>query len=171
MGTRRRPFTASVQLKISQEDAAIEGRIRDASGEWETRKPVQGEIKPEQASSTLAAFETRFLRLQEEHLQVARAKEALNLELPGEDRLQPLLEELRDLKGVWTELTRVWQGVQELADTAWSGVVPRKVRSRLDTQLAELKELPARLRQYAAYDHVQNVLRYAKRSFFPSPAH
>lgn len=40
---------------------------------------------------------------------MCKAKEALNLELSQDDRLAPLLEELRDLKGVWTELGRVWQ--------------------------------------------------------------
>ena len=39
-------------------------------------------------------------------------------------------------------------------------MVARKVRTRLDALLAELKDLPARLRQYAAYDFVQSTLRY-----------
>jgi len=103
------------------------------------------------------------VRLQEEAQQVARAKEALNLDLGGEDRLLPMLEELRDLKGVWTELARVWASIHELADTAWSSVVPRKVRARLDTLVGELKDVPARMRQYAAFEFVNNTLRYGGR--------
>jgi dynein heavy chain 1, cytosolic len=137
------------------------------AGEWDQRKPIQGDLKPDAALAALATFEGRFARLQQEHAQVARAKEALNLELSGADRVAPLLEELQDLKGVWAELTRVWQGIQELADTMWSAVAPRKVRGRLDTLLTELKDLPARLRQYAAYEHVQATLRYNSRPCGP----
>lgn len=35
---------------------------------------------------------------------------------------------------------------------------PRKLRQQLDTMLTQLKELPARLRQYASYEYVKKML-------------
>ncbi|KAJ1781222.1 dynein heavy chain, partial [Coemansia sp. RSA 1938] len=49
--------------------------------------------------------------------------------------------------------------IDELRDTPWASVVVRKVRQQLDRQLAESKQLPNRMRQYAAFEHVQKTLR------------
>ena len=43
----------------------------------------QGNIRPDQAQSTLAIFEGRFNRLKEERDNLAKAKEALELSEPG----------------------------------------------------------------------------------------
>lgn len=44
---------------------------------------LQGNIRPDQAQSTLAIFEGRFNRLKEERDNLAKAKEALELSEPG----------------------------------------------------------------------------------------
>ena len=43
-----------------------------------------------------------------------RAKEALDLEHVKDDRLQPVTEELRDLKAVWTALSGIWSRLGQL---------------------------------------------------------
>ena len=37
------------------------------------------------------------------------------------------LEELTDLKGVWSELARIWEQIDELKEKPWLSVAPRKV--------------------------------------------
>ncbi|CAO3629084.1 unnamed protein product [Cunninghamella echinulata] len=150
---------AGLQMKIVAEDKVVEQKIRDICAEWEKSKPVQGDIKPDIAANTLSIFEGRVTRLKEEYDMVCRAKEALDLEQTSEDRLDPVLEELRDLKSVWTALAKVWQSVYEIRDTPWSSVVPRKVRQSIDELVNSTKEMPNRMRQYAAYEYVQDVLR------------
>ncbi|KAF7729943.1 hypothetical protein EC973_003356 [Apophysomyces ossiformis] len=150
---------AGLQMKIVAEDKVVEQKIRDICAEWEKSKPVQGDIKPDIATNTLSIFEGRVTRLKEEYDMVCRAKEALDLEQTSEDRLDPVLEELRDLKSVWTALAKVWQSVYEIRDTPWSSVVPRKVRQQLDELVNSTKEMPNRMRQYAAYEYVQDTLR------------
>ncbi|CAO0793713.1 unnamed protein product [Mucor circinelloides] len=150
---------AGLQMKIVAEDKVVEQKIRDICAEWEKSKPVQGDIKPDIATNTLSIFEGRVTRLKEEYDMVCRAKEALDLEQTSEDRLDPVLEELRDLKSVWTALARVWQSVYEIRDTPWSSVVPRKVRSHIDELVNSTKEMPNRMRQYAAYEFMQDTLR------------
>ncbi|KAI8328287.1 dynein heavy chain [Blakeslea trispora] len=150
---------AGLQMKIVAEDKVVEQKIRDICTEWESTKPVQGDIKPDIATNTLSIFEGRVTRLKEEYDMVCRAKEALDLEQTSEDRLDPVLEELRDLKSVWTALARVWQSVYEIRDTPWSSVVPRKVRQHIDELVNSTKEMPNRMRQYAAYEYMQDTLR------------
>jgi dynein heavy chain 1 len=150
---------AGLQMKIVAEDKVVEQKIRDICAEWEKTKPVQGDIKPDIATNTLQIFEGRVTRLKEEYDMVCRAKEALDLEQTSEDRLDPVLEELRDLKSVWTSLARVWQSVYEIRDTPWTSVVPRKVRQHIDDLVNSTKEMPNRMRQYAAYEYMQDTLR------------
>lgn len=45
----------------------------------------------------------------------------------SDERVQIGLEELQDLKGVWSELAKIWEKVDELKDKPWLSVQPRKV--------------------------------------------
>ncbi|KAJ8935144.1 hypothetical protein NQ314_012962 [Rhamnusium bicolor] len=154
---------ASLQQKIVSEDKAVESRTNDFLGDWERSKPVEGHLRPDEALSQLQLFESKFARLKEERDNVAKAKEALELQEPGgvstsEDRMQVVYEELQDLRGVWSELSRIWQQIDETREKPWLSVQPRKLRQQLDTMSAQLKELPARLRQYASYEYVKKTL-------------
>ena len=81
----------------------------------------------------------------------------------SEAHLQVAGEELLDLKGVWSELSTIWTQIDQLRDQPWLSVQPRKLRQQLDSLLTQLKQLPARLRHYSAYDHVKRLLQgYAK---------
>ncbi|CAG8454634.1 4044_t:CDS:10, partial [Ambispora gerdemannii] len=150
---------AGLQDKIVAEDKVVDGKIKQIVTDWDSNKPIQGDIKPEVAISTLTKFETRVSRLKEEYDMVCRAKEALDLDLTSEDRLDPVLEELKDLKSVWNELSKVWTTINEVKESLWSSVVPRKIRTSLDNLLSSTKEMPTRMRQYAAFEYVQLALR------------
>ncbi|KAG1662035.1 Dynein heavy chain, cytoplasmic [Nymphon striatum] len=154
---------ASLQMKIVTEDKAVEARTTDLLGEWEKGKPIQGHLKPSAALSEISLYENKFMRLKEDRENVMKAKEALELQEPGtlsasEERVLVGLEELQDLKGVWTELSKVWEQIDEMKEKPWLSVQPRKLRQQLDTLTSQLKELPARLRQYASYEYVKKTL-------------
>lgn len=42
--------------------------------------------------------------------------------------LQVALEELHDLKEVWSELSKVWEQIDQMKEQPWVSVQPRKVR-------------------------------------------
>ncbi|XP_063237430.1 dynein heavy chain, cytoplasmic isoform X2 [Bacillus rossius redtenbacheri] len=154
---------ASLQMKIVTEDKAVETRTNDFLNDWEHSKPVEGHLRPDEALQHLQLYESKFSRLKEERDNVAKAKEALELQEPGgvstsEDRMQVVFEELQDLKGVWSELSRIWAQIDEIREKPWLSVQPRKLRQQLDTLMAQLKELPARLRQYSSYEYVKKLL-------------
>ncbi|KAF9438119.1 hypothetical protein BGZ76_009650 [Entomortierella beljakovae] len=150
---------AGLQMKIVTEDKLVEQKISELLQDWEKHKPVQGNIKPDIAANTLNIFEGRVTRVKEEFDMVCRAKEALDLDLSSDDRLEPVLEELRDLKSVWSSLSKIWQSIFEIKETLWSTVVPRKIRTQLDTLMNSTKDMPNRMRQYAAFEYVQESLR------------
>ncbi|KAF5301350.1 hypothetical protein FQA39_LY10748 [Lamprigera yunnana] len=154
---------ANLQQKIVSEDKAVESRTNDFLADWERSKPVEGSLRPDEALTQLQLFESKFARLKEERDNVAKAKEALELQEPGgtstsEDKMQVVFEELQDLRGVWSELSRIWQQIDETREKPWLSVQPRKLRQQLDTMSTQLKELPARLRQYASYEYVKKLL-------------
>ena len=70
-------------MKIVAEDKAVESRTNDFLGEWESSKPVEGSLRPDEALQQLKLYESKFARLKEERDNVAKAKEALELLEPG----------------------------------------------------------------------------------------
>jgi dynein heavy chain 1, cytosolic len=120
---------------------------------------VQGSIPAETALQTINMFEARLNGIQEQYDLVCRAKEALDLELIRHTRLEPVFEELKDLKAVWTALSGIWSQVGELRELSWATVQPRKLRQQLDGLLTSTKDMPTRMRQYSAFEYVQEALR------------
>ena len=59
---------------------------------------------------------------------------------------------------MWSELSRIWEQLDELKEKPWLSVQPRKLRQQLDALVGQLKELPTRLRQYSSYEYVKKVL-------------
>jgi dynein heavy chain 1 len=152
-------LTAGLQLKILAEDKIVQNKIAEAAAEWEENKPIQGHLKAEDAMTAIGVYESRINQLHEQADMVAKAKEALELESAKDERLTPVIEEIRDLKAVWTALSGVWSQIHDMADTLWSNVQPRKLRQQLDTLLVSTREMPSRMRQYAAFEFVQDLLR------------
>lgn len=149
----------ALRAKIVAEDKVVTQKIADIIAQWGEEKPVSGTIPPEEASSTLQSFDTKLTQLRNESEMVSKAKEALNLPASGENVLSTLLEEVQDFKSVWAALTTIWNSLHDLRDTLWTSTQPRKLRQSLDNLLKMTKEMPSRMRQYAAFEHVQNVLR------------
>ncbi|KAJ3385444.1 hypothetical protein HDU84_002244 [Entophlyctis sp. JEL0112] len=149
---------AGFQSKIVAEDKMLEAKIAEFVQEWDKTKPISGDVAFDDATNALSIFETRVSRLIEESATLNRAKESLDLELLSENRLSTIMEEIKELKTVWIALASVWKKLSELKETPWSAVAPRKLKSNLDQLLADMKELPSRMRSYAAYEYLQDLL-------------
>jgi dynein heavy chain 1 len=151
--------TDALRANISAEDRVISGRIADVVAQWTEEKPVSGTIPPAEAAELLRMYEGRMQKLQGEAETVSRAKEALALPLIRDNALTAALEEVNDFKSVWSALSTIWQSITELRDMLWTSLQPRKLRQSLEGLVKMTKEMPSRMRQYAAFEHVQNVLR------------
>uniref|UniRef100_A0A336KP21 Dynein heavy chain, cytoplasmic n=1 Tax=Culicoides sonorensis TaxID=179676 RepID=A0A336KP21_CULSO len=154
---------ASLQAKIVAEDKAVESRTAEFLNDWEKNKPTGGRTRPDDALNQLALFESKFSRLKEERDNVVKAKEALELQESAvannnTERMHVVLEELQDLRGVWSELAKIWSQIDETREKPWLSIQPRKLRQSLEAMMTQLKELPARLRMYESYEYVKKLL-------------
>ncbi|PVV04132.1 hypothetical protein BB560_001375 [Smittium megazygosporum] len=149
---------SGLRFKISSEDKAINNKIQQLQEDWDNSKPSEGKIDPKMALDTLAQFEASMVSLTEEADKVGQAKVALGLPHSSQDLLKPYLEELVDLKTVWLSLSSIWSSVDELKDMPWVSVVPRKLRSILEGLQSNSKNMPDKVRQYAAFAYMVNYL-------------
>ncbi|PYH83869.1 hypothetical protein BO82DRAFT_305978 [Aspergillus uvarum CBS 121591] len=151
--------TEGLRAKIAAEDKVIGDKITEVISQWNEEKPVSGTIPPEEASRTLSSFQSRLESLQSEYEMVSKAKEALDLPAGAESALPAILEEVQDFMSVWAALSTIWKSLNDLRDMLWTSVQPRKLRQSIDGLIKMTKEMPSRMRQYAAFEHIQNVLR------------
>ena len=140
------------------EDRLVGEKVSNLIANWNSEKPVAGNISPQNALATLVGFEGRFRGVEKEYDNVAKAKEALDLQQSPPNPVLPLLEELQDFKSVWTALSKIWESLNDLRDALWTTVTPRKVRQSLEGLVGITKEMPSRMRQYSAFEYVQGVL-------------
>ena len=151
--------TEGLRAKISAEDKVIDSKIEEGIRQWNEEKPISGTIPPDEASQILSSFQSRLESLQSEYEMVCKAKEALDLPTSSQSSLPAILEEVQDFMSVWAALSTIWKSLNDVRDTLWSSVQPRKLRQSLDGLIKMTKEMPSRMRQYAAFEHIQNVLR------------
>ncbi|KAF2754571.1 cytoplasmic dynein-like protein 1 heavy chain 1 [Pseudovirgaria hyperparasitica] len=149
----------ALRAKIVAEDQVVGRKISEIVSQWNDEKPVSGSIPPDEASLTLQSFDSRLNALQAEALSVSKAKEALDLPASADNPLSTILEEVQDFKSVWSNLSTIWNSLNDLRETLWTSIQPRKLRQSLDGLIKMTKDMPSRMRQYAAFEHVQNVLR------------
>lgn len=147
-----------LRVNIVAEDRLVGEKIANLVTSWNSDKPVAGSIAPEEALATLVGFENRFRKAETEYDTLAKAKEALDLHQSPPNPVLPLIDELQDFKAVWTALSKIWESLQDLRDTLWASVVPRKVRQSLDSLVTITKDMPSRMRQYSAFEYIQGVL-------------
>ena len=139
--------TDALRAKIIAEDKVVIDKMAEIASQWNEEKPVSGTIAPDVASATLGMFELRITKLQEESAMVAKAKEALDLPAASDTSLGIILEEVQDFKSVWASLATIWKNLNELRETLWRSVQPRKIRSSIESLIQMTRDMPRRLRQ------------------------
>ena len=149
----------AIRANLITQDKLVNERIAETIAQWNEEKPVSGTIQPDIASATLTTFEQRISKLQEEFDHLVKAQESLGMPSSPDTALTATLEEVRDFQSVWSNLTTIWASLNETRETLWTAVQPRKIRSKVDDLIKSTKEMPSRMRQYAAFEHVQGILR------------
>ena len=153
----------ALQAKILAEDRSLESRITALMTDWKENKPLRGDLRPNDALDRIAIVEGRMSRIEEEFKRVCAAKKALELDVSDESRLENIKEEILGLKQVWSSIGTVWDRLQDIKETPWSAIVPRKMRRDLDTLLKQLREMPSSVRQYEAYESIQDLIKKIKK--------
>lgn len=143
---------------LVQKEKQLDESMTMLYAEWSSQKPVQGSIKPTNAMQVIKEFDERLQKLRESHHQLVQLKKSLQMEGSSAEGLAPLQEEMGNLKEVWAEINTVHSRVESLKETLWTAVEPKRIRGQLEEVLNSLKEMPSRLKQYEAFDHIQEQM-------------
>lgn len=154
----------SLQAKIVNEEKVVMERVRELEESWRNKRPYSSDQKPASALEFLNTIETKLKRTTLDLSKITKAKEVLLMEPSDLGHLEPMIEEIKGLKEVWTELERVWSLVEVVREVPWNAVVPKKIREVLDNSINELQNLPNRLRQYEAYESMKSQLTKLKKA-------
>lgn len=73
--------------------------------------------------------------------------------------MEYILEEISDLKSVWSSINDLWEALELLNNLSWSEVHTRTLRRQLDDLLTSSRALPANVRQYSAFSKIQNLVK------------
>lgn len=156
--------TDALRAKIAAEDRSVNEKIVGIAQQWSDEKPVSGTVAPNEALDTLKKYQLRLENLRQESEIVLRAKEALGLYHNINSTIATLMEEVQDFMSVWAALSTIWQNINDLRDMLWASMNPRKLRASLEGLVKTTKEMPSRMRQYAAFEYVRNVLKDLQKS-------
>ena len=147
-----------LQARVTEEDKLNHQKISDLVKEWASTKPIDGKINPEVAIKSLNGTESKMNDLREDYLTLCEAKEALEISFSPNDQLEGYLEELKDLRQVWSALNDVWKALDEMKQIAWITVTPRKIRQQLESLIERTNSLPSYMRSYAPYGSLLEAL-------------
>ena len=163
LGKKSRVMSEQVPLlqsRIIAEDKVSAQRSAELLSEWEEKKPLRGNLTPEEAMDVLTKFEFSLKKAQLDQENLIKAKDALGLEAAASDNtLASCLNELLDIKEVWEAMRQPYESLGALKDTPWATAAMRKVRKGLDDILIELRALPNRIRQYDAFAHLNDMIK------------
>ena len=140
-----------LQSRIFAKDKANLQHVADLVDDWEHKKPLMGNITPQQALEALTKFEFGMKKAQLDQENLIKAKDALNFDV-GEinNDILGCLVEVSELTEVWETISKPWEALASLKETLWSTVAVRKVRKTLDDLLIEMRSLPNCIHQYHA---------------------
>ncbi|KAF4654456.1 hypothetical protein FOZ61_008250 [Perkinsus olseni] len=148
-----------VEHMIAFHDTKVMEQIDSLYEEWGTMRSHQtvgaSTESPTRALQTISVFDSRLQKVQADLSQVIKAKLVLDLDCSNQRRLDPLREDVSNLRAVWEGLGGVHHKLSDISDTPWPAVVPKKVKNSLEQLLEELAQLPDALRQYDAYDDLR----------------
>jgi len=147
----------ALNTKINAEDKLVRQRIDEIAVQWKEERPLSGTIPAKEATANIAAFESKLTQLANEFEMMSKAREALDMPPSQDTGLVALLDEVHDFTSVWTALCTIWGRLSDLRETLWTSVQPRKIRQSIENLMLISKEMPSRMRQYAAFEYLQTV--------------
>ncbi|ODV77051.1 uncharacterized protein CANTADRAFT_86169 [Suhomyces tanzawaensis NRRL Y-17324] len=158
-------LASKIKVEASRTSQAIDTLIK----EWPVKKPVSGSLNPSVAITHLEIFEKRCRLLDKEKSSIINVSKLLDISIDLHDNLEVVLEEIYDLKSVWSSINTLWDYLEKLRSLKWADIQPRGLRHDLDDLLAKSRSLPLKVRQYGAFDEIQNVIKlYLKNHSFVS---
>lgn len=161
-------INANVDLlasKLASEAKNINESTKFLVKEWSTKKPIAGNLKPSRSIQILSNFQEDFDDLEKRRKLVREISDHLNLALDVEDGVQFLADEIVDLKSVWSAINTLWEELERIKHLKWVDTQHRTLRRHLDELLTTSRSQPTKIRQYAAFDEIQSLIKAHLKNF------
>ncbi|KAJ3372368.1 hypothetical protein HDU91_003796, partial [Kappamyces sp. JEL0680] len=147
--------TPGLKEKALHEAEECKKRVAEFLLDWETNKPIGGDHVPQMALKSLDSYALNARVLHDRLLAVNKAQLALDIDAMFLDRITPVSLEISDLQEVWQALDGVWNEIESTKQIKWTSDDCWKVRGQLEALLTRLKGMPNAIRQYLAFQFVQ----------------
>lgn len=148
-----------LSLKISSESNKINDSLRALIKDWLNKKPISGTLNPVSAISVLSYFQNQCNELDNQKTSAVKVAKDLGIIVSIDEEVACIMEEIQDLKSVWTSINGLFEQLERIKSLKWSELQPRELRIQLEGLLSNSRSLPPKIRQYAAFDDIQNSIK------------
>ncbi|EGW31386.1 cytoplasmic dynein heavy chain [Spathaspora passalidarum NRRL Y-27907] len=145
--------------KIKAEAIKLNDSVHALYRKWSTHKPITGNLSPAFAMVELENFQKQFANLELNTKAILNVAVLLDIAIIHIDDLSLGVQEVKDLKIVWSSVNGLWEDLERLKHWKWSELQPRQLHVQLAELLNSSRSLPTNVRQYAAVDEIQNLVK------------
>lgn len=148
-----------ITSKVSGLSIELSENIIKLKDEWNTKKPISGDMNPILVLNSLNNFRSTvssYMKLKQD-LQFVSNK--LECQIPEIDTqvLEDMGVEISNFKNVWSSINTLHNLIEQLRQVKWNDVKIKDVRLKLDDLLTNCRQLPIKIRQYSAFDDIQQT--------------
>ncbi|KAK6201119.1 dynein heavy chain, cytosolic [Scheffersomyces amazonensis] len=151
--------------KIQSEAVRINASVVSLVSDWELKKPIAGHLVPSLAIVEINNFQHLCGILAKNSDAVANISRSLNIATIPPQSLESISHEITDLRSVWIALNALWEDLDQIKSTVWKQMDVGQVQRQLDDLLNNARSLPGRVRQYASFDEIHNVIKQYLNTF------
>ncbi|KAI3646052.1 hypothetical protein MP228_008980 [Amoeboaphelidium protococcarum] len=141
-----------IQSKLTVQDKVIREKVSRVVTQWGSSKPIDGSLQYSDAQAVLNDVEQKFNSLNTEIFTLNQARSSVGLEVMSDSQFQSAIEELNDLKNVWSSIAPLQKQFDQIMSSLWSQVTPDSVKKALQNVKAMLGDMPPAIKHYAAFD-------------------
>lgn len=154
-----------IESKLISESIRLNDHVGVIFNDWSKKKPIGGSLNPSLAINTLNNFEESCVSLISKINTVRAVGDGLSIPLKSIEELTGVLGEAKDLKSVWSSINTLWETLNRINSTKWKDIQPRNLHRQLDELLSNSRTLPSKIRQYSAFDEIQNTIKSYLKNF------
>ena len=151
-----------IKARILAEEASIKEKIQNLQDYWSKNKPEKAD-NPTEALKILAEAKKLIEEVKDIYAKNCKAKELLGLEYGDPNKLDNIIEEIKDLEDVWSELNKIYSKIDEKKEIPFAAVNADQIKKDLDEALNKINELPEKYHSYDAFEITKNKLQHLKK--------
>lgn len=150
-----------IKTRLESSTNELGEKIIKFKDDWLIKRPISGDMNPLMVLNSLSNFSNdcvEYLRTKDNILKVSKG---LQIDIPdiSIDILTNIKVEISDFKHVWSSINSLHEQIEGLGKIKWVAVKPREIRLKLEGLLEQCRSLPIKIRQYSAFDDIQQTAR------------